>query len=122
MAVETLIRTYFDALNASDANKVASLFTADGVLLATGAPTAEGNAQVKGTFEYVFANFQYNLQVTIGEVIVADKYAFVRSTSKGSYIVKANGQKADDEYRELFVLEKVKGDWKIARYMYNRAK
>ena len=121
-AVETLVRTYFDALNASDVNKVASLFTADGVLLATGAPTASGNDQVKGTFQYVFDNFKYNLQVTIGDVTVAGKYAFVSSTSKGTYVVKASGQTAPDEYRELFVIEKVKGDWKIARYMYNRSK
>jgi len=122
VAVETLVRSYFDALNASDVNKVASLFTADGVLLATGAPTASGNDQVKGTFQYVFDNFKYNLQVTIGDVTVAGKYAFVSSTSKGTYVVKASGQTAPDEYRELFVIEKVKGDWKIARYMYNRAK
>jgi uncharacterized protein (TIGR02246 family) len=122
VAVETLVRTYFDALNASDVNKVASLSTADGVLLATGAPTASGNEQVKGTFQYVFDNFKYNLQVTIGDVTVAGKYAFVSSTSKGSYVVKATGQTAPDEYRELFVIEKVKGNWKIARYMYNRAK
>lgn len=121
-AVEALVHTYFDALNASDVNKVASLFTADGVLLATGAPTASGNDQVKGTFQYVFDNFNYNLQLTIGDVTVAGKNAFVSSTSKGSYVVKATGQKADDDYRELFVLEKVKGDWKIAKYMYNRAK
>lgn len=121
-AVETLIRSYFDALNASDVNKVASLFTADGVLLATGAPTASGIDQVKGTFQYVFDNFKYDLKVTIGDVTVAGKYAFVSSTSKGSYVVKANGETAPDEYRELFVIEKVKGDWKIARYMYNRAK
>jgi uncharacterized protein (TIGR02246 family) len=121
-AVEQLVRSYFDALNASDFNKVISLFTEEGVLLATGAPTASGNEQVKGTFQYVFDNFKYNLQVTIGDVSVAGKYAFVSSTSKGTYVVKATGQTAPDEYRELFVIEKVKGDWKIARYMYNRSK
>jgi uncharacterized protein (TIGR02246 family) len=121
-AVEKLFRTYFDALNASDVNKVASLFTEDGVLLATGAPTASGNEQVKGTFQYVFDNFKYDLQVTIGDVTVAGKYAFVSSASKGTYVVKATGQTAPDEYRELFVIEKVKGDWKIARYIYNRSK
>jgi uncharacterized protein (TIGR02246 family) len=121
-AIEQLVRTYFDALNGSDVSKVASLFTEDGVLLATGAPTASGNEQVKGTFQYVFDNFKYNLQVTIGDVTVTGKYAFVSSTSKGTYVVKATGQTAPDEYRELFVIEKVKGDWKIARYMYNRSK
>jgi uncharacterized protein (TIGR02246 family) len=121
-SVEKLIHSYFDALNASSTDKVVSLFTADGVLLAPGAPTASGTEQLKGTFQYVFDNFKYTLEETIGEVIVQGRYAFVRSTSKGSFVIKAGGQTIQDDFRELFVTEKVKGEWKIARYMYNKSK
>ncbi len=121
-SVENVVHTYFDALNASDANKVVSLFTTDGVLLAAGAPTATGTEQLKGTFKYVFDNFTYTLEETVGEVTVKGNHAIVRSTSKGTFVIKASGQKVEDEFRELFVLQKVKGDWKIARYMYNRSK
>src|SRR5687767_13998522 len=120
-SIEQLIFSYRDALNASDANKVVSLYTADGVLLANAALTAVGTDQVKGTYQYVFDNFKYNLEFTIGEVVVQGKYAFARSTSKGSFVIKSSGQTVPDENRELFVFEKVKGDWKIARYMYNKA-
>ena len=121
-AVEKVVYAYFDALNASDANKVVSLFTTDGVLLPTGAPTAAGTEQLKGNYQYVFDNFSFTLEETISEVTVQGKYAVVRSTSKGSLVIKANGQKVEDDFRELFVLQKVKGAWKIARYMYNRSK
>lgn len=120
--IEQLIFSYRDALNASDANKVVSLYTADGVLLANAAPTAEGAAAVKGTYQYVFDNFKYNLEFTIIEIVVNGNYAFARSTSKGSFVIKSNGQTVPDENRELFVFEKVKGQWKIARYMYNKTK
>ena len=122
VAVKSLITTYFNALNSSDTKKVVSLFTYNGVLLATGAPTATGSEQLKGTFQYVFDNFTYTLQVSIGEVIIKENYAFVRSTSKGSYITKASGQKTEDDFREVFVLQKVGEEWKIATYMYNKAK
>ena len=52
-SIERLINSYRDALNTSDANKVVALYTADGVLLANAAPTAEGAAAVKGTYQYV---------------------------------------------------------------------
>ena len=120
-AIEKLIYAYRDALNASDANKVIDLYTTDGVLLANAAPTAAGAEQVKGTYQYVFDNFTYNLEFTIGEIELQGKYAFARSTSKGSFVVKSSGQSVPDENRELFVFEKVKGQWKIARYMYNKA-
>ena len=120
--IEILILSYRDALNASDAAKVVALYTPDGILLPNGAPTAEGSASVKGTYQYVFDNFKYNLEFTILEIVVNGNYAFARSTSKGSFLIKASGQTVLDENRELFVLEKVKGEWKIARYMYNKTK
>lgn len=119
--VEKLIYSYQDALNASDADKVVSLYTNDGVLIANGAPTAEGAEQVKGTYQYVFNNFAYSLKFTILEVQVNGDSAFARSTSKGSF-TKTNGQTIADENRELFVFQKVNGQWKIARYMYNKSK
>ena len=105
--IEKLILSYRDALNASDAARVVELYTTDGVLLANAAPTAEGLASVKGTYQYVFENFKYNLEFTIGEVVVNGNYAFARSTSKGSFVIKASGQTVPDENRELFVFEKV---------------
>lgn len=120
--IEKLIFAYRDALNASDASKVVALYTTDGVLFANAAPTADGVAAVKATYQYVFDNFMYNLEFTIGEIVVNGNYAFARSTSKGSFISKASGQTQPDENRELFVFEKVKGEWKIARYMYNKTR
>lgn len=121
-AIEKLIYSYQDALNASDVNKVISLYTTDGVLMASGAPTAEGAEQVKGTYQYVFDNFTYTLKFTIQEIEVNGNTAFARSTSQGNFTIKKSGQSVPDENSELFVFEKVKGQWKIARYMYNKTK
>ncbi|HSJ69792.1 MAG TPA: nuclear transport factor 2 family protein [Anditalea sp.] len=118
--IEKLIFEYQDALNASDAGKVVSLYTKNGVLMANAAPTSEGADQVKGTYQYVFDNFKYDLQFTVLEVEVHGNTAFARSTSKGSFTIKASGQTLPDENRELFFFEKEKGLWKIARYMYNK--
>lgn len=121
-AVEKVIKSYFSALNSSDAGKVVSHFTSNGVLLANSAPTATGTDQLKGTFQYVFDNFKYSLEVTIGDIEVSGKYAFVRSVSKGSFTIKSSGQNVQDDFREVFILEKASGTWKISTYMYNKSK
>ncbi|HLP94148.1 MAG TPA: SgcJ/EcaC family oxidoreductase [Saprospiraceae bacterium] len=121
-AVEKLVLQYFDALNASDTRKAVSLFTSDGVLLPSGAPTASGTEQLTGNYQYVFDHFTFQLKVTIENITVAGKYAYVRSTSLGSLGIKANGQTINDNFRELFVLQKEKGSWKISSYMYNQSK
>jgi len=122
LAVEMLVQNYFDALNSGDATKVTSYFTKNGVLLASGAPTATGSEQVNGTFKYVFDNFNYSLKVNISEVIVQGNYAIVSSTSTGSFIIKAKKESVPAEYRETFIMQKEGGVWKIARYMYNQPK
>ena len=121
-AIEKLIFSYQDALNASDVSKVIELYTKNGVLMPNSAPTADGAGQIKGFYQYVFDNFSYMLQFSIIEIEVSGNYAFARSTSKGSFIIKAKGQTIPDENRELFVLEKVDGKWKIAVYMFNKSK
>lgn len=82
-AIEKVIATYQDALNASDASKVVGLFTKTGVLMANAAPTAEGSEAVKGTYQYVFDNFTYDLKFTVLDVVVNGNTAYVRSQSKG---------------------------------------
>lgn len=121
-AIEKLIFAYQEALNASDANKVIALYTNKGVLMANAAPTAEGAEQVKATYQYVFNNFAYALKFTILEIEVKGNTAYARSTSKGSFVIKSSEQTVADENRELFVFEKENGQWKIARYMYNKTK
>ena len=121
-AIEKLIFSYQDALNASDVSKVIELYTKNGVLMPNSAPIADGAGQVRDTYQHVFDNFSYTLQFSIIEIEVSGNYAFARSTSKGSVVIKASGQTVPDENRELFVFEKVDGKWKIARYMYNKSK
>ncbi len=114
-AVETVVKTYFSALNASDANKIVSLFTADGEVLPPQAPTAKGSDQILGTYKYVFGVLKLDLKVSIEKVSVFKNIAIVTSTSAGT----ANGTEVVGGYRETFILRKDNGTWKIARYMYN---
>jgi uncharacterized protein (TIGR02246 family) len=119
--IETLIKqTYRDALAGGDADTIVDAYTTDGIMMPQGFPTASGQAAVCGVYEAIFAGFVYDLQFTIDEIIVLDDYAVVRSTSVGTASVKATDETAPDANRELWIMQKVEGQWKIARYMFNK--
>lgn len=121
-AIEKLLFSYRDALNVSDVNKVLPLYTADGVFMPSNAPSAIGQEQVKASYEFVFKTIQLKIEFFIDEIVIKDDYAFARTTSKGTTLIHANGQTVPEENRELFVLQKVSGQWKISRYMFNKMK
>lgn len=104
--IEKLLFNYRDALNTSDVNKVLPLYTNDGVFMPTNAPSAIGQEQIKGSYEFVFKTIQLNIEFFIDEIVVNGNYAFARTTSKGTTLIHANGQTVPEENRELFVLQK----------------
>jgi uncharacterized protein (TIGR02246 family) len=120
-AVKELVTvSYRDALAASDPEAVTSVFTADGVVMGAGSPTATGASQLASAYSGIFGAVGLDLNFKIDEIILGNNYAFVRSTSAGTATVNATGDSAPEENRELFVLKKVSSDWKIARYIYNK--
>lgn len=121
-AIEKLLFSYRDALNTSDVNKVLPLYTNDGVFMPSNAPSAVGQEQVKASYEFVFKTIQLNIEFFIDEIVVNGDFAFAQTTSKGTTLIHANGQIVPEENRELFVLQKSNGQWKIARYMFNKLK
>jgi uncharacterized protein (TIGR02246 family) len=121
-AIEQLLFSYRDALNASDVPKVLSLYMKDGVFMPANAPTATGQEQLKGSYEFVFKTIQIHIEFLIEEIVVSGDYAYAVTNSKGTALIHANGQTVSEENRELFVFQKDNGQWKIARYMFNKTK
>ena len=121
-AIKELLFTYRDALNASSVDQVMPLYTTDGVFMPTGFPTAVGTVQVKGAYTGVFSMIKLNIEFFIDEIKVEGDHAFARTTSRGTTLIHATGETVPEENRELFVLERENGAWKIARYMFNKMK
>ena len=120
--IEELLRTYQTSLNTSDAKLAQSLYTKDGVFMPTGAPTGKGSEGILKSYEFVFSQIQLNVEFLIEEIEVEENMAFAITSSEGTVKVLANGVEAPEANRELFVFKKVDGEWKIARYMFNKTK
>ena len=118
--IEELLSKYKKSLNTSDAVLAQTLYTNDGVFMPTEAPSGKGSEGILKSYEYVFSQIQLNIEFFIEEIVVEGNMAFAVTSSKGSVKILANGVEAPEANRELFVFEKLDGEWKIARYMFNK--
>ena len=121
LAINALVTsTYAGAVTASDAAAVADTFVTDGVLMAPDSPTVIGSTVIKDVYTSVFSAIKLNLTFNIDEIVIDGEYGYVRSHSSGTMLIHANGQTVPASYREIFVVKKVNGNWKIAWYEYNQ--
>ncbi|MCF6348938.1 MAG: SgcJ/EcaC family oxidoreductase [Flavobacteriaceae bacterium] len=120
--IEKLLMIYKESLNTSDVSKAVNSYTADGVFMPSGAPTANGKKAIKRAYEFVFSQIQLNIEFFIEEIVIENDMAFAMTTSKGTTLVHATGDTVPEENRELFVFEKENNKWRIARYMFNKIK
>jgi len=120
--IETLLNEYQKSLNTSDAKLAQSLYTKDGIFMPTEAPSGIGSEGILKSYEYVFSQIQLNIEFFIEEIQVEGNMAFAVTSSKGTTLIYATNETVPEENRELFVFEKADGEWKIARYMFNKTK
>jgi ketosteroid isomerase-like protein len=118
-SIENLICAYSDAFNAADISKTIAVYAQDGVLMPQGAPTAIGTEQLKATFGFLFSNFRIRIDYVIDAITVHGDYAYARTSSKVNTVVIASGETISIDNKELFVLQRVKGQWKISHYIFN---
>lgn len=118
--IETLLSVYEKSLNTSDAKLAQSLYTKDGIFMPTEAPSGIGSEGILKAYEFVFSQIQLNIKFFIEEIQIEGNMAFAITSSKGTVKIHANGVEVPEANRELFVFEKADGEWKIARYMFNK--
>ncbi len=115
-----VLKAYQQVLNASDVAGVLKLYTEDGVFMAQHNPSAVGIHQVEAAYIGAFQAIDLNVEFDIVEVeVIADDWAFARTNSSGTTTINATGDKIPEGNQELFVLQKIDGDWKIARYGFS---
>jgi uncharacterized protein (TIGR02246 family) len=120
--IKALLGRYEAALNASDTSKVLPLYTSDGVFMPTEAPTAQGTKEIEGAYNAVFKAIRLSIKFNIEDIGVSGDLAYAETLSKGQVTILAQNLTVPEENRELFVFKKEAGAWKIARYMFNKAK
>ena len=118
--VRALLKSYERVLNASDVAGVLELYADDGVFMAQHNPSAAGKGQIEVAYKAVFEAIELNVTFDIVEIeVIAPNWAFARTNSSGTTRINATGDQVSERNQELFLLERVNGDWKIARYAFS---
>jgi len=118
--IEGLLSEYQESLVTSNAEMATKLYTEDGVFMPKEAPSAKGQAEIKGAYEFVFSQIQLNIEFFVDEIVIDKDIAYATTMSRGTTLIHATGETVPEENRELFVFEREDGVWKIARYMFNK--
>ncbi len=118
--IEAVLKGYERVLNASDVPGVLTLYAEDGVFMAQHNRSAVGSQQVEASYTAVFNAIDLNVEFDIVEIsVIADNWAFARTNSSGTTTINATGDEIAEANQELFVLQKIDGNWKIARYAFS---
>lgn len=119
--IRDLLARYEQLLNASDADRIAGLYSGDGIFMPQGFPTAAGRDAVLQSYRAIFGNIALSIRFDIDEVHVGDTIATAMTRSNGSVRINATGVEAPESNRELFVFARESGTWFISRYMFNKS-
>jgi len=80
-------------------------------------PAINGVEEIVLTYEYLFGQFNFELEFDIKEITVSKNFAYVLSNSEGT--IESNETEETSKNQEIFILIKEGDDWKISRYMFN---
>jgi uncharacterized protein (TIGR02246 family) len=119
-AIAAVLAKYQDALNQSSTDSVIKLYASDGVFMPQNSPSSVGGQAVRKAYDAVFDAIKLNVKFDIAKIHqVAPDWAFARTNSAGRVKVNSTGESSAEGNQELFVFQKIGGDWKIARYCFS---
>lgn len=116
--IEQLLNAYSAALNNGDAAAIAALYKEDGHFMPDGLPTIKGTDKISASAKRFFQQRTVEAGFEIINVSVDQDFSMVESIATVS-IKNFSGHSTSMKTRDLFVLERRAGTWKIARYIFN---
>ncbi|KAK1823695.1 hypothetical protein LTR12_001881 [Friedmanniomyces endolithicus] len=121
--IKKTLNAYRDNLVASNVEGCVNLYASDGVLMAPGYETQVGHDAVKQWYTNIRKLVTLDVEFDIHEAVaITEEYGFARTSSAGTLKINATGVTRKEANQELFVMKKVEGEWKIARYCFSESK
>jgi len=122
-AISDLLQSYRNALVKSSPDEVIKLYTSDAWLMAQGFPIVSSKDDILTWYKKCFELITLDVEFEVKEVVVtSDEYAFATTTSAGTQKDNASGKVTHEGNHELFIIQKVSGEWKLARYCFSTTK
>lgn len=122
-AITALLHSYGAALARRDVAETVALYADDGVILPPHFPPSAGRPALLESYARIFRTIQLRVEFSVDEVVtMSPEWAFARTTARGTKTMLESGVEEPHANQELFIVRKVEGDWKIARYAFSTMK
>jgi uncharacterized protein (TIGR02246 family) len=113
--IEQLTMQYADAVNTANAPAIAALYAQDGLLMVEGFRSVIGS-EVNGEY---FKRASITIEYAVRDIVVDGDIAVVEAQATTKTTDLTTRQDQIKATRDLFVLKKTSGTWKIYRYIFN---
>ena len=117
--IRKLISGYETALNNEEIEKIPTLYSKHAIFMPPDVPAINGVEEIGLTYEYLFSQFDFELEFDIKEVVISENFAYVHSNSEGTITLESDKTEETSKNQEIFILIKEGDDWKISKYMFN---
>ena len=114
-----LISEYQNVLNNEEIEKIPTLFSKQAIFMPPEIPAINGIEEITLTYEYLFSQFDFELEFDVKEIVISENFAYVHSNSKGTITLKSSETEETSKNQEIFILINEGDDWKISRYIFN---
>jgi uncharacterized protein (TIGR02246 family) len=118
-AIRAVVEAYAAALNGSDVQGIVDTLAEDAVLMDLDRPTTVGRERLRADYERGLGLGRVSREFHVDQILSSGEIATVRTHSIGTLTMKGTDE-IRSEARELFVLKRVDGEWKIAQYVVQR--
>jgi ketosteroid isomerase-like protein len=119
-AVRAVIEAYGDRLAAADVASVVSQHTENAAVTQPELETVVGSQQLTAIYDAAFENMRLDFTFRFDGITVKGDLAAVRAKSQRKITIRATGETQPARLRQLFVLDRTGGHWKITQYMYQQ--
>lgn len=119
--IEQVVFSYFSAFGRGDVDGILAHYADDAVFMPAELPTVTGKAQLRAAYERTLTRVRIlpGGQSVAQDVITLGEFAWIRTDSRAVAADPQTGAQTPGHFREVFLLRRVAGTWKIWRYMFN---
>lgn len=119
--IEREVFAYFADFGKGDVDAILAHYAEDAVFMPAGLPTVAGKTAIRAAYVETlkFVRILPGGQSEAEDAFIAGDLAWVRTDSRAEALNPATGQTSRGHFREVFLLRKTDGEWKIWRYMFN---
>ncbi len=117
--IQNLLDTYRRGLNEGDPVLIRSVYADDAIFIGQPFPTATGIDEIIALYSDFLSTLDFDVRFEVQEVELSGDLGFVRTRSHGTITPKGQTPGGGEGNREVFVLKKRDGAWKVYRYIFN---